>query len=155
MIPRTPPHSVAACWNEIVAHLQRGAAAPVIGGTTPTPSKCTSEKPMTDQNEATVASIGKPARPQWRVGQLWQERKPFRNGLVRIEAITDHPETPVIGRCTRTGLVDCYGLNGAWESDGMFRHIGEVSDGDLVILIEDTCLDPAPDSRIGAVSFAR
>ena len=94
---------------------------------------------MPDRADDAAATLAKVPRPQWRVGQLWRERKPFRNGLVRIEAITDHPETPVIGRCTRTGLVDCYGLNGAWESDGMLRQIGEVSDGDLVALIEDAC----------------
>lgn len=145
IIPHRRPQTIAACWNEIVAAQRVTNAAPVRSGPVRLALIARSDfrpsngEHMADQSDDAVTSVLRAARPQWHVGQLWQERKPFRNGLVRIEAITDHPETPIIGRCTRTGLVDCYGLNGAWESDGMFRQVGEVSDGDLVTLIEDVC----------------
>lgn len=67
------------------------------------------------------------------VGQVWTTRKPeeiLSPDHWRIEAITDHPESPVIARHS-CGAVRCFGFDGHHEGDP------DESALDLVRLIRD------------------
>jgi hypothetical protein len=75
-------------------------------------------------------------RKSFAIGQVWQERRPYpEENLVRIDAITDHPLSPVIGRHTAVkSMVSCYALNGQHEPVSETDDF--LSDSDLVTLIE-------------------
>lgn len=71
--------------------------------------------------------------PAFAVGQIWARR--VSNPCLgkpdhwRIEAITDHPDAPVIARSLNSPAVDSFGLDGHVDGDDSESHV------DLVALV--------------------
>lgn len=73
----------------------------------------------------------------FKVDQIWQARDPAKGSeRWRIEAITDHPTSPVIARSTTCNFVSSFGLDGSMDGEG--EEYGP-SGLDLVTLIRDAC----------------
>lgn len=73
------------------------------------------------------------AARNFRIGQIWEPRNPdhrFSRDHWRIEAITDHPISPVIAR-HHCGAIRCFDLAGIHDGDE------EQSGLDLVTLVRD------------------
>ena len=72
-------------------------------------------------------------RLQFVIGQVWEPRRPERTlseDYWRIEAITDHPQSPVIAR-HECGAIRAFGLDGHCDGDE------GICDLDLVTLVRD------------------
>lgn len=95
-----------------------------------------------------VVALRKPVQSRgFRVGQVWRERKwddSLMRDVWRIEAITNHPDSPVIAR-HECGLVQPYGLDGSYEGNS-----DQESDLDLVTLVEDVPRDDRSGFDYGA-----
>lgn len=70
----------------------------------------------------------------FKVGQIWEARNPD-NRLSpdhwRIEAITDHPLSPVIARAVSCDAIRAFGLDGTMDGDGVPTAL------DLVTLVRE------------------